>query len=159
MAPKILYIHIWISEVSLYLHKKSKSVKQDSILSVRPVDNSFYVFSIKFLDVNLICGATDMVTSALGFKARVDTLACMPRCPCPMNSSDSNLVQHLVTFWQSAWQPSYFDPHTCTHTSINVTRQPLYRMSYTNIYSMQMIFAQAYNNKSIDHEHLKMCRN
>ena len=36
-----------------------------------------------------------LVTSALGFKARVDSLACMLPRLCTMNSSDSPLVRHL----------------------------------------------------------------
>ena len=31
-----------------------------------------------------------------------------------MDSSDSPLVQHLLTFWWPALQLSHFDPHTCT---------------------------------------------
>ena len=47
---------------------------------------------------------------ALGFKARMDpSLAglgvCMQLIP---------LVQHLLTPWWPAWQPSLFDSHTCT---------------------------------------------
>ena len=48
-----------------------------------------------------------LVTSPLGFKARVDTFACMLCCLCAMESSDSHLVWHLLTSWQPAWQPSH----------------------------------------------------
>ena len=34
------------------------------------------------------------------------------------DSSDSHLVQHLLTSWQPVWQLSLFDSHTCTLTSI-----------------------------------------
>ena len=30
-----------------------------------------------------------------------------------MDSSDSPLVQQLLTSWLPAWRPSLFDPHTC----------------------------------------------
>ena len=46
-----------------------------------------------------------LVTFALGYKARVDSLACMPRCLC---ATDSTLVRHLLTSWWPAWQPSRF---------------------------------------------------
>ena len=46
-----------------------------------------------------------LVTSALGFKARVDFLACMLRSLCV---TDSTLVRHLLTSWWPAWQPSLF---------------------------------------------------
>ena len=56
-----------------------------------------------------------LVTFALGFKSRVDTLACMLCCPCAMDSSESLLVQHLLTSWWSVWRPSCF-PSTYLHT-------------------------------------------
>ena len=40
-----------------------------------------------------------LVTSAQGFKARVDSLACMLRHLYAMESSDSSLVWHLLTSW------------------------------------------------------------
>ena len=46
--------------------------------------------------------------SALGFKAKVDSVACMFHCLPTMNSSDSPLVRHLLTSWQPTWQPSRF---------------------------------------------------
>ena len=57
-----------------------------------------------------------LVMSALGFKARVDPLACM-LCCCAMKSSDSLLVQHLLTCWWQAWQPIHSHPHTCENTN------------------------------------------
>ena len=38
-----------------------------------------------------------LVTSVLGFKARLDFLACTLCCLCATDSSDSPLVQHLMT--------------------------------------------------------------
>ena len=51
---------------------------------------------------------------ALGFKARVDLLACVHHYLCAMVSSDSPLVQHLLTSWRAAWQLSRFDSHGST---------------------------------------------
>ena len=42
-----------------------------------------------------------LVTSALGFEA-----TCVLFCLCATDSSDSPLVQHLLTYWWAAWQPS-----------------------------------------------------
>ena len=50
-----------------------------------------------------------LVTSALGFKARVDPFL---HAFSPVWSSDSPLVQHLLTVQRSAWQLSLFNPHT-----------------------------------------------
>ena len=46
-------------------------------------------------------------TSALGFKARVDSLAHMRCYLCATDSSYSPLVQHFLASWQPAWQPSH----------------------------------------------------
>ena len=55
------------------------------------------------------------MTSLVGFKARVyPSLVCFSRL-CAMDSSDSLLTWHLLTFWQPAWQPNLFDPHTYKH--------------------------------------------
>ena len=64
------------------------------------------IFFSKFLeDISPFCGATDttcfglLVTFAIGFKARVDPLACMLCCLHATESSDSPLVWHLLTSW------------------------------------------------------------
>ena len=61
----------------------------------------FYLFLFSFFleDMSLLCWACFglLVTSFLGFKARVDPLACMLCCLCTTESSDSPLVQHLLT--------------------------------------------------------------
>ena len=49
----------------------------------------------------------------LGFKARVDPLACMLHCLHATESSDSPLVCHLVNTWEPEWQPCCSNPHTC----------------------------------------------
>ena len=49
-----------------------------------------------------------LVTSRLGFKARVDSLACMVWRLHATVSSESPLVRHLLTSWQQAWQLSCF---------------------------------------------------
>ena len=41
---------------------------------------------------------------------------------CAVDSSDSPLVQHLLTFWWSVLHPSLFYPCTCAQTSIVGTR-------------------------------------
>ena len=51
-----------------------------------------------------------LVTSALGFKVRVDPLACHLWV---IEFSVSPLVQHLLTFWWPAWHPS--PPHPCSY--------------------------------------------
>ena len=53
------------------------------------------------------------VMSALGFKARGGSLACMLPCLCTMDTSDSPLVWHLLTSWQPSWQPSH-SLHVCS---------------------------------------------
>ena len=60
-----------------------------------------------------------------------------------MESSDSSLVQHLLTWWQPAWQPSHSNPHTCKQALVELesgiycaadsqheTRQTFCRLSY-----------------------------
>ena len=54
-----------------------------------------------------------LVTSALGFKARVDPLHAFLL----VWSSDSPLVWHLLTVQMSAWQSSLFNPLTYRHVS------------------------------------------
>ena len=81
------------------------------------------------------------MTSALGFKARVDSFTSMICYLHTTDSSDSSLVQHLLTSWWPAWSLSCFDPHTCIQAllglesrieratiSQHVTRQALYRL-------------------------------
>ena len=36
------------------------------------------------------------------------------------DSSDSALVQHLLTSWQPAWQPSFPDPYTCKQALVGL---------------------------------------
>ena len=79
--------------------------------------------------------------SALGFKSRVHPLTCMLCCPCTIESSDSPLLWHLLTFWQPAWQLSHSHPHTCKQALVGLkthaaashceTRQMLYRLSFS----------------------------
>ena len=52
------------------------------------------------------CGL--LVMSALGFKARMDSLVCILCHLHETDSSDSPLVRHLLTSWQPAWQLSCF---------------------------------------------------
>ena len=71
---------------------------------------------IKILeDISPFCGATDtrfgpLVTTALCFKARVDSLTGLLHHLCAMHSSDSPLVRHLLTSWRPTWRLSRFDP-------------------------------------------------
>ena len=53
-----------------------------------------------------------VVTSALGIKARVDSLTCMLHHLCAMDSQDWPLVWHLLTSWQPVCQPNRFNPQT-----------------------------------------------
>ena len=53
----------------------------------------------------------------MGFKARVDSLDCRLRRLCAMNSKDSSLVLHLLTFWiacmlTETFQSTYLHTHT-----------------------------------------------
>ena len=59
-----------------------------------------------------------LMTFALGFKARVDFLACMLHYLCAIESSDSPLVQQLLTSWQPAWQPRCSYQHICEQTRL-----------------------------------------
>ena len=77
----------------------------------------FFVFFKLLEDTCPFCGATD--TPVLDFWWRLPWVskprwtrlhAFLPAC----YSSDSPLVQHLLTSWQPAWQPSHFDPRTCS---------------------------------------------
>ena len=56
-----------------------------------------------------------LVTSALGFKARVDPLACRLHHLYAIDSSDWPLVQHLLTWWLSS-----FSIHSLTHIKVLV---------------------------------------
>ena len=66
---------------------------------------TLYLFFKNFFlkDLSPFCGATHIlvfglqVMSALGFKAKIDPLACMLRCLHAVDSSDSTLVRHLLT--------------------------------------------------------------
>ena len=49
-----------------------------------------------------------LVMSALGFKARVDFLTCLVHHLCTTDSSDSPVVQYLLTSWWLVWEPSCF---------------------------------------------------
>ena len=74
----------------------------------------WFPYILKKEGISPFCGATDipvfglLATSVLGFKARVDTFACLLCCLHTMDSSDSPLVQHLLTSWWLVWQPSCF---------------------------------------------------
>ena len=61
------------------------------------------------------CEAIDayVLDAALGFKARVDSFACVLPWLFATDSSESPLVPRLLTSWQQALQPSIFDPHAC----------------------------------------------
>ena len=90
------------------------------------------------------CGATD--TPVSDFWCRLSWLSMQGCVLCHlhvMDSSDSPLVQHLLTFWWSAWQLSHFYPHTGiqalvgldfviehANASQHVTRQTLYPNRY-----------------------------
>ena len=65
----------------------------------------FCFLLLKFLeDFNAFCWTTNTpvldLMFALGFKARVDSLAWVLRCLHTMVSSDSPLVRHLLTSWR-----------------------------------------------------------
>ena len=51
-----------------------------------------------------------LVTFVLNFKSRVDPLTCVLFCLISMDSSDSSLVQDLLTSSWPAWKPSPFYP-------------------------------------------------
>ena len=53
-----------------------------------------------------------LLTSALGVKSRVDSLACVFCHSWAADSSDSLLVRHLLTSWRPAWWLNHFDPHS-----------------------------------------------
>ena len=57
-----------------------------------------------------------LVTSALGFKTRVDSLTYVLCC---LDSSDLPMVQHLLTSWWQAWRPRHCDPDTSARTNID----------------------------------------
>ena len=61
-----------------------------------------------------------LVVSNLGFKARVDSLACVLYQLCATDSTDSLLVWHLLTSWQPAWQLNHFNPHTCEQALVGI---------------------------------------
>ena len=91
-----------------------------SFFKVERVIWSFLFFSFfKFLeDTCPSCGATG--TPVLDFWWRLPWVskpgwtrlhAFLPA----RYSSDSPLVRHMPTSWRPTWQPSHFDPHTCSH--------------------------------------------
>ena len=53
-----------------------------------------------------------LVTSVLGFKARVDPFTCALCHLCATESSDLPLKQHLLTSWRPVWHPSSSYPRT-----------------------------------------------
>ena len=57
-----------------------------------------------------------------GFQIQGGSLLCMLPHPCVMDSSDSPLVQHPLTFWWPALRSSLFDPRTFTWTIIGETQ-------------------------------------
>ena len=67
---------------------------------------SMYFLKKKLEDFGPSCGGHRysyfglLMTSALGSKARVDSLACMLCRPRATDSTDSSLVQHLLTSWR-----------------------------------------------------------
>ena len=54
-----------------------------------------------------------LISPAQAFKAKMDSLACVPSGLHAVGCSDSHLVWHLLSSWWPAWQLSLFDPHTC----------------------------------------------
>ena len=84
-----------------------------SVQCERSISLLFFLKKKIWVDICPLCGAIDSVvfgvlTSALGFKARVDSLTCILCCLCPTDSLRSPLVQHLLT----SWLPSPFNLHT-----------------------------------------------
>ena len=68
-------------------------------------------------DISPFCGAADVCDFRWHLpwvKAEVGSLACMLSYLHKMNSSDSPLVQHLLTSWQTAWQLSHSSTYLCT---------------------------------------------
>ena len=61
-----------------------------------------------------------LVMSALGSKARVDPLTCVFHHLHATESSDSPLVQHLLTYWQPAWQPSCSNQRSCKEALVGL---------------------------------------
>ena len=55
-----------------------------------------------------------------GLYANVDSPVCMLHCLDTTDSSDSTLVQHLLTSWQLAWRPSCCDSLTCIHVLVGL---------------------------------------
>ena len=94
-----------------------------------PVKGTLFFLFVKFLlDQGPVCGATDCscfglhVSFLMGFKSRVD-LACTHSClraviPKVTSGATSafstNKGVHCITVY-TAWQPSDFDPRTCSH--------------------------------------------
>ena len=61
-----------------------------------------------------------LVMSVSGFNANVDSPVCILHCLDTTDSSDSTLVQHLLTSWQLAWRPSCCDSLTCIHVLVGL---------------------------------------
>ena len=62
----------------------------------KKIPNIFIIHQVSFI-FTLYFSILFLVMSTLGFKSRVDSLACMLNNLCAMDSSDSPLVQHLPT--------------------------------------------------------------
>ena len=75
--------------------------------------NTFFVFFLQ--DISLYRGATDIPVLGPKFQSQCEFLICMFHPLHPVDSSNSPLVRHLLTYWWPAWQLSLFDLHTCTH--------------------------------------------
>ena len=58
--------------------------------------------------------------SNLGFKARMEPLTCVLCHLCTMICSDSPLVWHLLTSWQSVCRPSHFKPQICIQALVGL---------------------------------------
>ena len=80
------------------------------------------------------------MTSALGFKARVDPVLCHL---CTTESSDLPLMQHLLTSWRPVWQPSRSHPRTCKQW----TNYLLLGIIYFNLLATTSIYLE--NDKHI----------
>ena len=98
------------------------SVQRQSCCPQKITLNTFVLLSFVLENIIPFCGATGI--SVLDFwwwlpwfQSQGGSLTCMLCYLHAMNSSDSPLLWHLLTSWQSALQLSLFDPHTCTCTA------------------------------------------